>query len=312
MKLAIVGSGGVGGYFGARLAQHGRDVSFIARGEHLLKMQSDGLTVESPDGNFTVADVTATDQPQRIGVVDCVLVAVKGWQLETVVEPMQHLVGPETVILPLQNGVDAPQFLGSRFGAERVLGGLCAIIAHLNGPGTIRHVAIKPTIRFGELNGDRSPRAEVIAELLNVDGIEAQLVEDIRLAMWHKYIFIAPVSGVTSVARAPIDQVASTAETRRLLEQVLGEVIAVGQAAGIALEDGDRQRTLKLIESTPVGGTTSLQRDIQAGMRSELEIQIGAVKRMGAELNVPVPAIEFIYAALLPQEITAQRSASRV
>ena len=307
MKLAIVGSGGVGGYFGARLAQHGRDVSFIARGEHLLKMQSGGLMVESPDGNFSVANITATDQPESIGEVDCVLVAVKGWQLESVVEPMQPLIGPETIILPLQNGVDAPHFLSSKFGEERVLGGLCGIIAHLNGPGAIRHVGIKPYIQFGELNGEHSTRVEALAAVLKVDGIKAQLVDDIGLAMWHKFIFIAPISGVTSVACASIDQVASTADTRALLVQALNEVIAVGQAAGIALNEGDAARTLKLIDSTPVGGTTSLQRDIEAGSRSELEIQIGAVKRMGAELNVPVPAFEYIYAALLPQELAAQR-----
>jgi len=269
-------------------------------------MQTTGLSVKSPDGDFTAADVVATDRPETIGVVDCVLVAVKGWQLESVVELIEPLLGPNTTILPLQNGVDAPPFLSDRFGEERVLGGLCGIIAHLDGPGVIRHVGIKPYIEFGELSGERTPRITDISDALNVEGLNARVVDDIRLAMWHKFIFIAPISGVTSVARAAIDQVTSTSETRLLLEQALDEVIAVGRAAGIALADDDKARALVLIESAPAGGTTSLQRDIQSGRRSELEIQIGAVRRMGEELTVAVPAFDFIYASLLPQEQAAQ------
>lgn len=306
MRVAVFGTGGVGGYFGARLAQAGEDVVFIARGEHLQAIREKGLSIESPKGNYTVSPAQAESDPAKIGVVDVVIVGVKAWHVPDAAEEIRPLVGHKTIVIPLQNGVDAPGQLAAVLDQPdsdpHVLGGLCQISALITGPGMVKHAGIEPLISFNELDGiERGRTAALQAAFIRV-GVNAQVPPDIRLAMWNKFAFIAPFSGVGAVTRVSAVSVRSVPETRSLLEQAIGELAAVGRAKGVNMAEDTQARILTFIDSLPEGTMASMTRDILAGRPSELEAQNGAVVRMGKECNIPTPAHAFIYAALLPQE----------
>ncbi len=306
MRIVVFGAGGVGGYFGGRLAQAGEDVTFIARGEHLRAIQTGGLRVDSIKGDFVVSPAQATDDPRQVGTVDVVLVTVKAWQVPEVAEAMRPMIGPDTFVVPLENGVEAPQQLAAVLGAEHVLGGLCQISAMIVAPGHIRHVGIEPYVAFGELDGRPSQRAERLRQAFERAGVKAEIPPDIQVAMWEKFLFIATISGLGAVTRAPAHIFRSLPQTRQLLEQALQEIVAVAQARGINLGQEAVQRRLAFIDSLPEGVTASMQRDIMDGRPSELEAQNGAVVRMGQQLGVPTPVHAFIYASLLPQELRAR------
>lgn len=306
MRIAIFGAGAVGGYFGARLARAGEEVVFIARGEHLQAMRRDGLHVESVLGDFRVAPVNATDDPASVGPVDAVLVGVKAWQVPEAAEAMRPLIGPETFVVPLQNGVDAPDQLAAVLGREHVLGGLCRIISSVVAPGRIRHGGMEPYVAFGELDNRPSPRAERLRTAFEHAGVRAEIPADIHVAMWEKFLFICTLSGVGAVTRAPVGVLRSMPETRRMLEQAVAEAFAVGRARGIALPDDAPQRIMALIDGLPPEGSASMQRDLAAGRPSELESQNGAVVRLGREVGVPTPLHAFIYHSLLPLERRAR------
>jgi 2-dehydropantoate 2-reductase len=310
MRVAVFGTGGVGGYFGARLVQAGEEVIFIARGEHLKAMRADGLRIESQKGDYTVSPTYAEADPAKVGVVDVVLVGVKAWQVPEAAAAMRPMVGEKTIVIPLQNGVDAPGQLAAVLdtpGAEpHVLGGLCQISALIAAPGVIKHAAIEPLIAFNELDGVERGRTAALHAAFARVGVNAQVPADIRVAMWNKFAFIAPFSGVGAVARASAGAIRSIPETRSLLEQAIGEVAAVGRAKGVQLAEDTTARTLAFIDSLPVAGMASMTRDIIAGRPSELETQNGAVVRMGKECNIPTSAHAFIYASLLPQEVNAR------
>lgn len=305
MKIAVVGAGGVGGYFGGRLAEHGSQVYFVARGEHLKKMRSDGLKILSPKGDAHITSINATDNVGEIGQVDVVIVAVKGWQLPEVMPHIAKLLSPDTLVLPLLNGIDAPDQLGDAVGNSHVLGGLCGIIAHLDGPGVIRHVSIDPFVTLGELDGAVSDRAVKLSGLLENAGVISTVSENIMLSMWQKFLFIAPISGVTSVARVPIDSVLGVSETKSMLEAATLEVAMVGRAAGLSITDKHVNGISKALAKTAAGGTTSMQRDFQSGRPTELETQTGTIVKLGRKYGVDVPVNEYIYAALLPQQLAA-------
>jgi 2-dehydropantoate 2-reductase len=312
MRIAIYGAGAVGGYFGGRLAQAGDDVVFLARGEHLRAIREHGLQVASIAGDFTIRPARATDRPDDIGPVDAVLVSVKAWQVPDVALAMRPLVGPETFVVPLQNGVEAPEQLAAALGAEHVLGGLCRIIAQVTGPGYIRHSGAEPYLAFGELDAGGSGakpsgRAERLREAFaRTRGVTVEVSPDIRAAMWLKFLFIASMSGVGAVTRAPIGVVRARAETRRMLEQAFEEIAAVAAALGVALPAGAIGETMAFVDALPHDGTASMQRDIMAGRPSELETQNGAVVRLGGRTGVPVPLHTFIYQSLLPLELRAR------
>lgn len=307
MRIAIFGTGGVGGYFGGRLAQAGHDVTFLARGAHLRAIRDAGLRVTSTLGDFTVQPAQATDDPAEVGEVELVLVAVKAWQVADAAAAMRPMVGAETVVLPLQNGVEAPAQLAGVLGAGPVLGGLCRILSYVEGPGHIHHAGIEPYIALGEMDGARSERmARLVALLQAAEGIQAEAPADIRSALWAKFLLICPWSGVGAVTRAPIGVTRSLPGTRALLEGAMAEVAAVARGHGIALPEGIIARTLAFLDGLPEGGTASMQRDIAEGRPSELEAQNGAVVRLGAEVGVPTPVNSFLYHALLPQELQAR------
>jgi 2-dehydropantoate 2-reductase len=312
LTIAVFGTGATGGYFGGRLAEAGEDVRFVARGAHLAALREHGLTVQSVAGDFRVHPVRAAADPAELGSVDVALVAVKAWQVPEAAEAMRPLVGDQTFVVPLQNGIEAPGQLAAVLGAERVLGGFCSILASLDGPGRIRHMGVVPYVAFGELDGSMSARAEALrAAFARTRGVTVEVPADIRAAMWNKFLFIAALSGVGAVSRVPAGVIRSLPETRELLRQALEEIYSVALRSGVALPADAVARTLEFIDGLSPDGTASMQRDVLAGRPSELEAQVGAVVRLGERLGVEVPVHRTIYAALLPQERRARGEAAR-
>lgn len=311
MKIVVYGSGGVGGYFGGRLAQAGEEVIFIARGAHLAAMREHGLKVDSSLGDFTVYPVQATDDPHQVGPVDVVLVCVKAWQVPQAAAAMQPLIGPNTVVIPLENGVEAADQLAAVVEApgeayRHVVGGLCRISSHVAAPGHIRHVAIEPTIDFGRLDRQADRRLEQLLQAFIRAGVKAEIPADIQVACWLKFVFIAAISGVGAVSRSPVGVFRRLPETRQMLVQALEEIAAVAQAQQVALPEDAVKRTLGTIDGLPGSTLASMQRDILAGVPSELEAQNGAVVRMGQANGIPTPVHTFIYSSLLPSERKAR------
>jgi 2-dehydropantoate 2-reductase len=307
MRIAVFGTGAVGGYFGGRLAQAGEEVIFIARGKHLQALRRHGLQVDSVKGDFVVQPVQATDDPAQVGVVDVVLVGVKAWQVPEAAQAMRPMVGPDTFVVPLQNGVEAPTQLAAVLGAQHVLGGLCRIISFILGPGHIRHAGIEPYVAFGELDNQASERAERLRQAFaRAAGVTVEIPPDIQVAMWEKFLFIASFSGVGAVTRAPAGVLRSVPETRQLLEQAMCEIFAVARAREIALPGDLVEQTMAVVDGLPPDGTASMQRDIMEGRPSELASQNGAVVRLGQEAGIATPLHHFIYHSLLPLELQAR------
>jgi 2-dehydropantoate 2-reductase len=306
MRIAVVGVGGVGGYFGGRLAQAGEEIIFLARGEHLHALHAHGLYVESIKGDCTIHPVQATADPAEVGIVDVVMLGVKAWQVSEAVQAIRPLIGPETCVVTLQNGVEAPDHVAAVLGAQHVLGGLCGLIAFIVAPGHIRHAGAEPFVRFGELDNRASPRAERLRQAFVRAGVQVDLPSDIHVALWMKLLFITPWSGIGAVTRAPVGVWRSLPETRAMVTQCLQEIAAVARAQAIALPEDAVEQTWALYETLPPGGTASLQRDMLAGRPSELEAQIGVVVRLGRQGEVPTPTHTFLYSSLLPLESRAR------
>jgi 2-dehydropantoate 2-reductase len=297
----------VGGYFGGRLAQAGEDVTFIARGEHLRAMQAHGLQVESIQGDFTIDPVQATDDPAEVGEVDAVLVAVKAWQVPEAAHAVQPMVGPDTFVVPLENGVEAPGQLAEVLGAQHVLGGLCRIFSAIVTPGHISHAGGEPSIAFGELDNRPSERAQRLQHAFErADGVKAEIPADIQAALWEKFVFVASLGGIGAVTRAPVGVVRELPETRYLLQTAVGEIITLARALEIDLSMDLVERTLSAFDGLPADATPSMQRDIMEGNPSELEAQSGAVVRLARETGVPTPVHDFIYRTQLPSELRAR------
>ena len=306
MRIAVFGVGGVGGYFGGRLAQAGEEVVFIARGAHLQALRTQGLRVESVLGDFVVQSVQATDDPRHVGVVDAVLVAVKAWQVPEVAEAIRPLVGPATCAVPLQNGIEAPEQLVAVLGPTHVVGGVCGLVSFIVAPGHIRHAAAEPFVQLGELDNRPSARLDHLRQAFERAGVRIELVADIQCALWMKFLFITPWSGLGALTRAPIGVWRSLPETRRLSEQAVCEALAVAHARGVAVPPDALQKIMALLDSVPPEATASMQRDVMTGHPSELEAQIGAVVRLGEVVGVATPLHAFIYASLLPLERRAR------
>ena len=306
MKFAVFGTGGVGGYFGGRLARAGHDVTFIARGRHLAAIRESGLRVDSIGGDFMVKPAKATDSPQSIGEVDCVILAVKAWQLAGSIEQMRPLVGEQTMILPLLNGIEHIDLLVDSFG-NHVLGGLCRISSYVADAGYIKHVALDPYLAFGELDKSKSERVSRIVDAFKrASGIIVETPADIRFAMWEKYLLISAFSGVGAVTRQPIGVFRSIPESRAMFRRMLEEVALVANARGVDLNEASVQAAMDRIDKTQPDTMASMQKDIMEGRPSELEAQTGSLVRMARELSLSVPTHEFVYASLLPMEKMAR------
>jgi 2-dehydropantoate 2-reductase len=312
MRVAIYGTGGVGGYFGGRLAEAGHDVVFIARGAHLEAIRKDGLVVESVAGDFVVRPANATDSPAEAGPVDAVLVCVKAWQVPEAAAKLGPLLGPETFVVPLQNGVEAADQLAAAVGRARVVGGLCRLLSYVAGPGRIRHAGVPPVVELGERGGGKSGRVEALrSALASAKGVEVLLPADIDVATWEKFLFIAPFGAVGAVTRMPAGVVRGVPETRAMLRAAMQEVFALAAARGVILDGDAVDRTLAYVDSLPEETTASMQRDITEGRPSELEQQTGTVVRLGREAGVPVPVNECLYRSLLPAELRARGVSAR-
>ena len=300
MRVIVMGSGGTGGYFGGLLARAGEDVTFVARGAHLEAIRANGLTVRSRlVGDFTVP-ARATDDPAQAGPADFVLFCVKAYDTESAAERLRPAMGPDTVILPVQNGIDSAERIGRVLRGDHVIGGLAAVSSVVEAPGIIEHRAGPDVIQLGELHGRPTARTQPIVDALQRAGIKAQVRPDIRVALWEKFVLICGLSGLTAMTRLPIGAVLASAETRALCQQTMEETHAVGRAHGVALPDGLVERTVKYFEAADPAVRGSLYYDLAAGRRLEVETLNGTVVRLGRERGVPTPANFTIYAALKP------------
>ena len=271
MRVAVVGVGAVGGYFGGRLAQAGHDVDFVARSRTAERLRTDGLRVSSVAGDFAIPEPTVVDDPSRAKPADVVLLAVKAPQVTEAGRWIKPLVGPETAVIPLQNGVEAPSLLADILGTESVLGGLCKILASRTADGEIQHVGLVPTIVFGELTpggtgGVLSDRVQTIrAALESTTGMTVAASRDIAAAMWKKFLFIAPLGGVGALVREPVGVLREVPETRWVLRTAMDEVVAVGQRRNVAIDSTAVDQAMSVVDSLPPDATASMQRDIVAG-----------------------------------------------
>src|SRR5262245_57029874 len=306
MRIGIYGTGGAGGHFGARLAEAGEDVVFIARGPHLAAIREKGLLIEMDDREIRIQPANATDDPAKAGRADVVLLGVKTWQVEEAARAMGPMLAPETFVVPLQNGVEAADQLSSVLGARRVVGGLCATISYVVGPGRIRSLGKIHSVRFGELDRSRSERTERLRTAFDRAGVRATIPDDIHGSLWEKFLFVVSFGGVGAVTRAPAGVVRTLPETRRMIESGMEEIRAVGRARGITLPDDAVPRAMGFVDALDPAGTSSLHRDIADGKPSELEAWNGAVVRLGREAGVTTPTHAFLYSSLLPLERRAR------
>ena len=309
MRIAIVGSGGLGSYYGGLLARTGHEVTFIARGAHLAALREKGLQVISVHGDFHVAPVRATADPAEAGPVDLVLVCVKTTAIDTAAKAARAMVGPDTVVMGLQNGIDAAERIGAAVGMDHVLGAVTWIAANIEAPGVIRQLSTFRRIVLGELDGRDTPRLQRTVEALRRMGITIEPTGAIRKVMWTKFVFIAGFSGVGTVARLEVGGYRSVPETRAMMTRMMREVEALARAAGVDLDRDVVDQALAVIDGAAPAMKTSMQRDVEAGRPSELESMIGVITRKGRELGVATPTADLVYAALLPLELNAQRNA---
>jgi 2-dehydropantoate 2-reductase len=298
MKIAIMGAGGVGGYFGARLAATGQDVWFVARGAHLQAMRARGLQVHSANGDVLVKPCQATDAPAEVGPADLVMIAVKLWATEEALRDAAPMVGPNTALVSFQNGVEAIDRIGKAYGRGRTLGGVANIAAVIEQPGVIRHTGTMAGLTFGELDGSLSPRVQALAAACDKAGITHKASDDIQKAIWEKYVFLVAASSMTSLTRLPLGPIREDPDTRALLAQIMSEVAAVGRAKGVALDADLVDKLLLRLDGLPRVMVASMLGDLERGNRLELPWLAGGVVALGKENGVPTPANQFIYAAL--------------
>ena len=291
MKIAVMGSGGVGGFYGGRLAHAGGDVTFVARGAHLAAMRANGLTIENePQGNIHLPKVKATDDPATIGPVDLVIIAVKLWDTEAAARAVKPIVGPGSAVLSLQNGVIKDDILRREFGDKVVMGGAGYVATHIARPGVIRQTGTLQRLVFGEYDGQRSARAEALLAGLLRAGIQAELSADIRRTLWEKYSFLVGLSGTTATMRAPIGAVRSNPQARAFLFDLLKETVAVGRALGVALPENYAEDRLAFADSVPADMTSSMHHDLERGNPLEVAWLSGGVVQLGKKAGVPTPA----------------------
>jgi 2-dehydropantoate 2-reductase len=298
MRIAIIGAGAVGGYFGAQLAAAGTDVTFLARGAQLAALRDSGLTVESAGQPQRLTHVQATDDASSVGPVDVVIVAVKLWSTEEALKSAAAMLGPNTAVVSIQNGVEAVRLVSGAVGRTHTLGGVAHIAAVIDRPGVIRHTGTLARLSFGELDGTASPRTDALLEAARAAKIDVQRPPDIQVTIWEKFVFLVGMSGMTALTRRPIGDVREDPITREMLREVMAEVVAVGRASGVALGDDLVDRQLAFVDGLPHAARSSMLNDLQKGNRLELLWLAGAVVRLGAEKGVATPVNRMIYGAL--------------
>lgn len=304
MRVAVFGAGGVGGYFGARLAASGTDVTFIARGTHLEAIRRRGLRVRAVDEDFTVR-VAATDDPAEVGPVEHVLVSVKSYDTEDVGRRLAPLLLDDTAVVSLQNGIDNEEKLAALVGAEHVAGGVAYIFGHIAEPGVVQRTAKPRSLVFGELDGRSSERLERLQSACEAAGFEATVSDHIQRALWDKATLVGPMAAVTAAARLPIASLLPVPESKELYLKLVSEFAAVARAEGVDLGDDVLERKLAFAEALGPDARNSLHNDLEAGRRLELDALVGAVLRRARRQSVHTPATEALYAVLRPWELRA-------
>ena len=299
MKIAVVGAGGVGGYFGGRLAVAGLDVSMIARGPHLQAIRERGLQVQSVKGDFT-ADVPATGDPAEIGPCDVVLFCVKSYDTESAASRLSPLIGDDTAVVSLQNGIDNEERIAAAVGADHVIGGAAFIFSSIAAPGVISHTGGPARIVFGEMNGIVSTRVQRLLEACQGAAIDSDIPADIRVVLWTKYAFICAVAGMTASVRLPLGEIRACPESWAMFERILTEVVILARAEGVSLPENVVEQQLEFAMELDAGALSSLHHDLVSGRRMELEALHGTAVRRAARLGVSTPACESIYAILRP------------
>jgi 2-dehydropantoate 2-reductase len=300
MRVAVIGAGGTGGYFGGLLARAGHDVVFVARGAHLDAMRRSGLTVRSRlAGDFTVP-ARVTERAEEHGPVDLILFCVKAYDTRSAAALLPPLVGPETMILSVQNGIDNETQIAEAVGPAHVLGAVAQVSSIIEAPGVIAQTAGPGKIIFGEMEGDPTARVERLRETLQQAGIAAEARGNMRAALWEKFVFICGVSGVTSLTRLPLGPILADQETRALLRGTMAEAESVGRAEGVAIAPAYTDRALSLVAGLEPWMRGSMYYDLAAGRRLELDTLNGAVVRLGRGRGIPTPFNVVIYAALRP------------
>ncbi|OIO86448.1 MAG: hypothetical protein AUK02_05895 [Anaerolineae bacterium CG2_30_58_95] len=310
MKIAVIGSGSVGGYYGGLLAQQGHAVTFLARGAHLEAIRKNGLQIKSVHGNFTVKPATVVESLAGLGPVDMVLFCIKTYDTERAAESIRPILTPETAVLSLQNGIDAADCVGRVVGMAHMLGAATWIASAIESPGVISQVSAFRRIVLGELDGRITPRAQAIYEALKATGITAELTDNILKVLWTKFVFIAAVSGVGALTRLEMGDYRAVPETRGLLTGIMREVEALARAQSVTLDEDVVEKSLAFIDASAPSIKASMQRDIETGHVSELEAIIGIIGRKGRELGILTPFSDVVYAALIPIDLKARRGAS--
>jgi 2-dehydropantoate 2-reductase len=300
MRIAVVGAGGVGGGFGAALAMAGADVSFVARGAHLAAMRKEGLKVEGGRGEAHLVPTRATDDPAEIGEVDVVLFCVKLWDVESAGQAIKPLIGPNTAVIPLQNGIDAAERLVPILTRNAVMGGVAQISASIVRPGVIRQVGTFMRLIFGELDNKRRKRGEDFLALCHKAGFEATLSEQITTELWMKFIQLASNASITAVTRLPLGKLRDDPDLRPIFMAAYQEAIAVGRARGVALPADAIERILQFIANAPPAMKASMALDLERGNRLELPWLGGKVVELGRQLGIPTPTHGMMYALLKP------------
>jgi len=300
MRIGVFGAGAVGAYFGGRLAEAGEDVVFIARGAHLDAIRKDGLRVESPNGDMHIQPAQATDDPAEVGPVDYLLFAVKLFDTEKTAEACKPMVGPDTTVVCLQNGVESEETIGRILGPDRIMGGTVYIASVIAAPGLVRQTGSFARMIFGEMDGSRSERGAALEAACRKAGIDVTFSDAVETEIWMKFVVLAALAAVTTATRQPVGVLRADPDTRALFQNAIAEVIAVGRAQGVALPDDALQRQMAVVDGWPHDMVASMLHDLNAGKPMELDYFSGAVCRLGRACGVATPVHDVLYAALKP------------
>jgi 2-dehydropantoate 2-reductase len=306
MKIAIIGTGGVGGYFGGKLANAGNDVTFLARGEHLNSIQKNGLLIKSFQGDIRINPIKATGKMEDLGSPDLIVLGIKAWQIKEVAKALPQIMHDNSIILPLQNGISAAEELKEFINPANIVGGLCRIISKIGSPGIIHHMGVDPILTLGELDNSKTTRVQRLKEIFDMSGVNARLADDIYTELWKKFISIC-AGGLLAVTRSTYGEIRELAPTRNMMIGLLREIYGLSQKAGIKIDPEFVDSAVSLIDLFPYDSSSSLARDVWEGKPSEIEYQNGTVVRLGEEFGFETPINRFIYYTILPMEIRARK-----
>jgi 2-dehydropantoate 2-reductase len=298
MRIAVMAAGAVGGYFGARMAAAGHEVHFIARGAHLDAIRKDGLKIESTLGNLHLKDAKVTDNPADVGPVDIVLFAVKLWDTEKAAEQARPLIGPDTRLITLQNGVDSVERIAPILGPDHVVGGIAFIATVIAAPGVISHTSQFAIMHFGRIDAKPDARLTAFADAAKAASVEIKISDSINRDRWQKFVFLVALSGITSAARSTIGPIMADPDTRTFFRQLMTETLAVGRAQGVPLSDDFIEERMKFADAAPKGLKASMYHDLERGNRMELDWLAGRVVELAKKSGVPVPANDAVYTLL--------------